>query len=452
MRKRMLVLALLLLLVVGAGWGFFMARGEWSGFLAGSGRPAGEADALGGRQRLNVLLIGEDARPGEKAARADTIILASLDRQLGRVALVSIPRDTLVEIPGHGKNRINAALPLGGVELLRQAVGELLGVPVDRHVLVDFAGFERVVDALGGVDIEVEKDMYYRADDLTIDLKKGLQHLDGRQALQYVRFRHDALGDIARAKRQQKFLQALAGQAASPATLARLPRLLPALRAAVQTDLSAAEILALGRLLEGGGASLASATLPGGFREGTPYWYPDEEGARQVVDSLLTGSRVAEKKAAPAPAGQGERGLAGALQAPAGRRPAKPHPKAAPAPPPAGEGNLEQEGAAAPAAGEAVTAPAAPEAAAPATPPGTPPESGSPPGAAGQEAPGAQVQVEVTPAPALPAPGEDPGNLPAPVETTPPAGGAPLPESPPAQPATGSAAGAGGAPAGPAQS
>ena len=153
--------------------------------------------------RINVLLLGIDDGDSEAAEsepkRTDAMMLASFDPEGNEVALVSMPRDTMVQIPGHkGYDKINAAYAYGGVMLAKQTVANLLRVPIHYYVLVDWRAFKESIDLIGGVDLYVDKDMYYEDPyaDLVIDIKHGYQHLNGELAGQYVRFRKDELGDI----------------------------------------------------------------------------------------------------------------------------------------------------------------------------------------------------------------------------------------------------------------
>ncbi len=171
-------------------------------------------EAFPGRTRINVLLLGAD--DVDNIGRSDTIMVLSLNPRLRRVALLSIPRDSRVYVPGHGLDKINSAYAHGGVELAQETVEEFLGLHIDYYAQIGFDAFVEVVDELGGVDIEVPdpfgrgkgmvKHTYYDS----INLKPGYQHLDGKQALQFVRYRNDS--DIERAKRQQQLLRALVDQ------------------------------------------------------------------------------------------------------------------------------------------------------------------------------------------------------------------------------------------------
>ncbi|MBC7104373.1 MAG: LCP family protein [Firmicutes bacterium] len=263
-------------------------------FLSAPADDAAVKSAVVRTGRLNVLLLGSDARRGETRARSDSIILASFDPARRRAVLVSIPRDTRVRIPGHGWDKINAATIYGGPDLARAVVSDLLGLKIDYYVLTNFAGFKEIVDTLGGVTIDVEENMYYYdpADGQVINLRKGVQHLNGEKALQYVRYRNDPLGDITRTQRQQKFLVALAKEMLRPATILKLPRLIPQLRESVDTNLGLSEMLSLVRLAQDlENMDLVTQTLPGYFLnlDGVSYWYVDPAKARQLLPELLEG-------------------------------------------------------------------------------------------------------------------------------------------------------------------
>ena len=169
-------------------------------------------DNLSKSERLdlkkNIVVLGVDERPSEEdTGRSDTLFVVMLDSDNNNVSLLSVPRDTRVKIPGYGWDKINHAFAFGGHKLTQQTTEELLGIRINNYVMIDFKGFKGLVDAIGGVDIEVEKPMSYydEWDGFTIDLAPGMQHMDGDKAIQYVRYR-DEEGDIGRIRRQQKFL------------------------------------------------------------------------------------------------------------------------------------------------------------------------------------------------------------------------------------------------------
>lgn len=204
-----------------------------------------------GKERVNILLLGGDSR-GDDAGRSDSVMVASIDPVTKTAHLFSVLRDTYVDIPGHGKSRLNAAFSYGGAELTKQTVSHLLGIPIQHYVYTDFTGFIALVDAVGGIDIDVEKDMHYtsKADKhmYDIDLKKGLQHMDGKTALQYVRFRHDATSDFTRTERQRIFMTELAKKLQSTSSLFKVPEILEAVAPYIETDLSPTQMLKLAAL------------------------------------------------------------------------------------------------------------------------------------------------------------------------------------------------------------
>ncbi|HEY0829268.1 MAG TPA: LCP family protein, partial [Bacilli bacterium] len=203
-----------------------------------------------GKERVNILLLGGDSRglKKEEIPRSDSIMLVSMDPVTKKASLFSILRDTYVKIPGYGKDRINAAIVLGGPTLAMETVSQLLDLPVQYYVYTDFKGFIALIDSIGGIDFEVEKNMKYS--DATepmydIDLQKGYQHLDGNTALQYVRFRHDAMSDFSRTERQRNFLKALAHELQTTSSLLKLPKILKRIDPYIETNLSVTDMLKL---------------------------------------------------------------------------------------------------------------------------------------------------------------------------------------------------------------
>jgi len=222
-----------------------------------------------GKERVNILLLGGDSRglgKNEKP-RSDTMIIVSIDPVTKKAHLLSVLRDTYSEIPGHGRDRINAAITIGGPELAMRTISRLTGLDIQYYVYTDFQGFIALIDALGGIEFEVEKRMYYKDsnDDpmYWIDLKPGLQKLDGKTALSYVRFRHDALSDYTRTERQRKFLTALADKLKSTWSIIRLPILLDSIKPYVETNIGLDDMMKLAVLgLEIDTSNITSAQLP----------------------------------------------------------------------------------------------------------------------------------------------------------------------------------------------
>jgi LCP family protein required for cell wall assembly len=222
-----------------------------------------------GKQRVNILLLGGDSRgmKQNELPRSDSIMVASIDPVTKKAQLFSILRDTYVKIPSSGEDRINSAITIGGPNLAMKTVSDLLGIPIQYYVYTDFKGFIALVDAIDGIDIDVEKNMKYSdsEDDhvYDINLKKGMQHLDGKTALQYVRFRHDALSDYARTERQRKFLQTVAAKMQTTSSIVKLPRVLNAIDPYIETNLSITNMLKLAQLgYEAKAEGIVSSQLP----------------------------------------------------------------------------------------------------------------------------------------------------------------------------------------------
>ena len=212
-------------------------------------------------QPITILLLGTDTRPGIAASRTDAIMVLHVDPVARRAALLSLPRDLWVPIPGHGQGRVNAAYPIGerqigrgyGPALAKQTVGDLLGITIQRFVLIDLQGFRALVDQLGGITLDVPaaiEDPAYPTDGfgtIAIAFEAGTQHMDGERALQYARTRH-ADNDFGRNRRQQQVLVAISQriQELGPLQqLARIDEYTAALRDYIRTDLSRDELLQL---------------------------------------------------------------------------------------------------------------------------------------------------------------------------------------------------------------
>jgi polyisoprenyl-teichoic acid--peptidoglycan teichoic acid transferase len=229
-----------------------------------------------------VVLLGSDAR-GDEVSRSDTIVVT---RAGG--GMLAVPRDTLVDIPGVGKDKINAAYASGGPELTVETLENLTGLRLNHYVVVNFGGVEEIVDAMGGITLEVDNPINVGIDGRRVSIPGGTQELDGLQALAYVRYRGGPTADIGRIGRQQKFLKELAKQSTSPANLPRLPataaatwrnidtnmNFLQATRFAIRTRLSGIE-----------GAELYPGTPQ--YIDGISYWVPDKEAGDRVVSETI---------------------------------------------------------------------------------------------------------------------------------------------------------------------
>lgn len=233
----------------------------------GQGAPASEAAPTLSQETLNILLLGTDARRGDETTRTDAIVLVRIEREGGRVSMLSIPRDLWVDYPTGGEGRINAAYALGekrygpggGAALTMATVGRLVDVEVDNFVLINFQGFETLIDQLGGITVDAPEAIYdpaYPTEDygtIEVRFRKGPQRLDGERALVYARTRH-ADSDFGRNQRQQLVLMAIFDRIRERGLLQQLTSLdeyTGAMRDYVQTDLSRSRMLELAGFARG---------------------------------------------------------------------------------------------------------------------------------------------------------------------------------------------------------
>ncbi len=220
----------------------------------------------------NILILGVDKRSegesGVEGTRADTIMLARIYPKSGDIKLVSIPRDLLVEVSPGEEGKINAAYAYGGVSGTRSAVEHFANVRIDHYTVVDFEGFEQVVEAIGGLGIDVDENQvppHWK-------VKDGVQQLGGQKALIYARYRDTPGGDLDRIRRQQEVLAALRSKAFRWRSVERLPRITRAVADNVETDMSFTRIASLGKTFgERGRNSVMTATQ----LKGTPDTLPN---------------------------------------------------------------------------------------------------------------------------------------------------------------------------------
>ncbi len=246
-------------------------------------------------ERLNIMLMGVDER-NEDVGRSDTLIVASFDANQDSVSLLSIPRDTRVKIKRHGYDKINAAYAYGGEKLSKNTVEQFLGIDINHYVIVNTHSFVDMIDAIGGIDIDVEKRMQYEDpwdDDggLVIDLKPGLQHMDGKTAVTYVRYR-DEEGDAGRVRRQQNFIRACFDKLSSPSMVIKLPEIIKEARKAVRTDLSVSQMIEIAKTLknaEDSSDGLKTGIVPGywAYINGVSYMLPNIERLEEVMTENL---------------------------------------------------------------------------------------------------------------------------------------------------------------------
>lgn len=247
---------------------------------------------------VNILVMGldeahdvEGAEPDDLVGRTDTMLLVRVDSEEKAVNVMSIPRDTRVEIPGYGIEKINQANFEGGAELAAQTVTHnFSNVEIDRYVRVSTTAFREIVDLVGGIEVLVPKAMEYedKTQGLVIDLQPGLQNLNGDEAEQFARFRQDSYGDIGRVQRQQILLKALRKKMTNPTVLPKLPQIIRVLQKRIDTNLSAEELLALaGFGLDLDTKDLHMVLLPGRFSDpeeyGASYWLADRTASGDIM-------------------------------------------------------------------------------------------------------------------------------------------------------------------------
>ena len=266
-------------------------RGEdpdgWVRSILGGGTEVSEGP-------LNVLVLGVDENPGDvsgeggvaqSGSRTDTIMLVQVVPETGEVKMLSVPRDLLVEIEPGVEDKVNAAYAYGGVEQTVNALEDYAGVPIERYATVDFEGFEDVINAMGGVKVNVDGEDFPEK----WHMGDGIERLRGRKALFYARYRGTPGGDLDRIRRQQEMVAALRSKALNWDTATKLPEIVKAINENVETDLALGEAVLLGRALirEGRGDARVTSTQ----LEGTPETLPD--GSEVLVpDDAANGDKL----------------------------------------------------------------------------------------------------------------------------------------------------------------
>ncbi|MFS0576682.1 LCP family protein [Sporosarcina sp. 179-K 3D1 HS] len=253
-RKKWLGISLIIFaLLIGIGAFYWVDQYKQGQSLAGEStlkEQSSEFDLFEGPEpqygEINILLLGSDARANEKEGRSDTLMIAHYSQKTGNLKLISIMRDSYVEIPGYGKQKMNAAFSLGGPELVRQTIKENFGLDVHYYTIVDFNGFPKLVDILAPDGIEV--DIPYKMEHgIGMTLHPGQQTLHGEELLGYVRFRYDRKSDFGRVERQQEALTKLKEEAVGLHNIMNLPKLLGAAEAYIDTNLDKKTMLSIGK-------------------------------------------------------------------------------------------------------------------------------------------------------------------------------------------------------------
>ena len=245
-----------------------------AGLLNGPRSLAAVLDPLGiGKRR--VLVVGTD-HVGE-----NTDVMFTVQIGDGVTRITQVPRDTYVEQPGEPVMKANALLATSGIEAAKREVGQLVGEPVERYLRVDLDAVAKVANALGGVEVDVPKRMYYvdNAQGLYIDLYPGRQVLRGDELLGFLRFRHDEAGDLGRMERQRLVINQVFTRLAQPSTLTQLPALLKIAGEDINTDLTPIEMTQL--LTAMARTNLSTTRLPGRlyWQDDLSYWMPDTNTA-----------------------------------------------------------------------------------------------------------------------------------------------------------------------------
>lgn len=281
-----LYILLVVIVVIVAG----VLAGQFLGSQDGKTQQVTEESGIEtNKEYLHIMLMGVDQR-SDDVGRSDTLMVLTVNKQNKKAELMSLPRDARVRIEGHEFDKINHAYAYGEQKLTQKTVEELLGVPMDYYIMIDTKAFEKVIDALDGVDIDVEKRMHYEDpwDDnggLVIDLYPGMQHMDGSKAIKYVRFR-DEEGDVGRINRQQHFMHAVMDKMLTPSVLPKLPKIIEVIYSSIKTDMPLTEMISLANLLpEIKKNGLESSMVPGdaAYIDGVSYWLPKIIELRELV-------------------------------------------------------------------------------------------------------------------------------------------------------------------------
>jgi LCP family protein required for cell wall assembly len=217
---------------------------EVSDLAKGAAAASGLSDA--DLEPITILLMGVDAREGDAidvGVNSDVLAVARLDPETGSCAMLNIPRDSRVDLPGYGLTKINHALAVGGIPYQQLVVENVLGITIDHYALIDFNGIISLVDGMGGVTVDITESFFL----LGTTFEPGERTLTGLEALRYSRYRGGADGDFGRIRRQQQILRALIEQASMENPASLVQNVLPQFEDHVRTDLTAVEMVALGQ-------------------------------------------------------------------------------------------------------------------------------------------------------------------------------------------------------------
>ncbi|MDW0111280.1 LCP family protein [Sporosarcina aquimarina] len=302
-KKKIWITLLILFILIGGATFFWYTQFRAGQSLAGEKPDTNEKDIFNAPEpqygEINILLLGSDARPDENDGRSDSLMIAHYNQDTKELKTVSVMRDIYVDIPGHGKHKMNAAYSIGGPELVRQTIKENFGIDIHYYAEINFDGFPKMVDVVAPDGIEVDIP-YKMSHGINMTLEPGVQRLHGKELLGYVRFRHDSKSDFGRVERQQEALAKLKEEAVSLHSFLSLPKLLGMADSYVYTNLDKKTMLSIGKgLLDNKDAGIQSMRIPidGSFNEdqripgvGQVLTIDFEENAQALNDFLSSDS------------------------------------------------------------------------------------------------------------------------------------------------------------------
>lgn len=238
-------------------------------------------------ERINILLLGSDDRTGQMRGNTDSMSVLSIDKNTTEVSLLSIPRDTRVDIPGRGVDKINSAYPYGDIDTTIETVENFLDIRIDYYILVDFKEFKEMVDTLGGITLDVEPHVASAVPEL--HGKSGISRLNGEEALAYLRFRFDEDADPGRVRRHQKAIQSIIQETLNPSNISNAPAILNQLRKNVRTNIPPLETTLIDTLIQGYDIENSkTAVITGEWVtiNGIVYLIPDMDKTEEMVVEL----------------------------------------------------------------------------------------------------------------------------------------------------------------------
>lgn len=303
-RVKKVVLSIIILSLLGIGVYLayaFMSANHFFNSIQGDPIPSDDASekvVIENKESFSILLLGVDERPGD-IGRADTIMVATVNPTSEDIKLVSIPRDTLIELPDTGElDKINATYAYGGIPYVIETVENYLEIPIQYYAQINFQGMVDLVNAVGGVEVDspldfTVQDSSEKAD--AIHIEKGKQHLNGEEALGYARMRkQDPRGDWGRQERQRQVIEAIVDETISISSLANFNNIFNAIAPNLKTNLSGREIWILGTNYASTARNIESLTLDGeadtiyfpSYGQEVYVWVPYEETLEEIQQVL----------------------------------------------------------------------------------------------------------------------------------------------------------------------